>query len=136
MAVLPTSNINLGASLQVENEPSRTWYIDKLTNRIQGECDGFTAIQQAVRIILSTDRFKWQIFQPYSGTDYENLIGLDIGYVAIEVQRRIRDALSVDSRVIGISDFNYAVKDGTLSADFVVNTVYGNFAESMEVVVR
>lgn len=131
--VLPIDNSGLGELIQAENEPSLTWFIDKNTNRIRGECDGYDAVRQAVDIILNTLRFKWQIYKPSSGTDYDNLIGLDLGYVIVELQRRIKDALSMDTRVTGIENFEYVSREGVLEATFTVTTVFGNIMQSLEV---
>ena len=135
MATLPEGRA-LPATLITEDEPSLTWYIDKSSNRIQGTCDNFIATKQAVEISLNTERFKWQIYEPSSGTDYSGLIGQDSGYVAIELQRRVKEALLMDTRVLNISDFTYTANDGILMAEFVVNTVYGSMNESVEVNTR
>lgn len=133
MATLPTSKRDLSAGVRFEEQPSRTWYINKETNRIQGECDGLEAVRQAVEIILNVERFRWQIYSPYSGMQWEGLIGQDPGYVASELQRRIRAALSVDSRVTGLSDFSYSVSGNALTASLTVNTVYGDTQTTVEV---
>ena len=133
MATLPTSTRDLSAGVRFEEQPSRTWYINKETNRLQGECDGLEAVRQAVEIILKVERFRWQIYSPYSGMQWEGLIGQDPGYVASELQRRIRDALSVDSRVTGLSDFSYSVSGNALTASLTVNTVYGDTQTTVEV---
>ena len=133
MATLPTSTRDLSAGVRFEEQPSRTWYLNKETNRIQGECDGLEAVRQAVEIILNVERFRWQIYSPYSGMPWEGLIGQDPGYVASELQRRIRDALSVDSRVTGLSDFSYSVSGNALTASLTVNTVYGDTQTTVEV---
>ena len=64
---------------------------------------------------------------------WEGLIGQDPGYVASELQRRITEALTMDDRVRGISDFTYSIEGNTLSASFTVNTVYGSEPTSVEV---
>lgn len=133
MAVLPESNINLSNGVEFVQQPSLTWYIDKNTNRIQGEVDGAEAVAQAVDIILNVERFRWQIYSPNSGMQWDGLIGQDPGYVASELQRRITDALSVDDRIRGISDFSYSVSGNTLTASFTVNTVYGSNQTTVEV---
>lgn len=133
MATLPTSKRDLSAGVRFEEQPSRTWYLNKETNRLQGECDGLEAVRQAVEIILNVERFRWQIYSPYSGMQWEGLIGQDPGYVASELQRRIRDALSVDSRVTGLSDFSYSVSGNALTASLTVNTVYGDTQTTVEV---
>lgn len=133
MPTLPTASIDLSAGVSFVSQPSRTWYINKETNRIQGECDGWQSVRQAVEIILNVERFRWQIYSPSSGMQWEGLIGQDPGYVASELQRRITDALLMDDRVRGISDFAYTVEGNTLRASLTVNTVYGDTQTSVEV---
>lgn len=133
MSVLPTSSINITGGVNFQNQPSLSWYINKETNRIEGTVDGQAAVRQAVEIILNVERFRWQIYRPYSGMEWDGLIGQDPGYVGAELQRRVIDALTVDDRVTGISDYDYTVDGSSLSAVFTVNTVYGSIAESVEV---
>lgn len=133
MAVLPTSSINITGGVNFQSQPSLSWYINKETNRIEGTVDGQAAVRQAVEIILNVERFRWQIYRPYSGMEWDGLIGQDPGYVGAELQRRVIDALTVDDRVTGISDYDYTVDGASLSAVFTVNTVYGSIAESLEV---
>lgn len=130
MAVLPTGNL---PEVTFQQQPGRTWYIDKTTNRIRGECDDWLAVRQAVEIILNVERFRWQIYRPYSGMQWEGLIGQDPGYVASELQRRITEALTMDDRVRGISNFSYTVEGDKLSASLTVNTVFGEMDTSVEV---
>lgn len=133
MAILPDTPIDITAGVTFRQQPSRTWYINKETNRIQGECDGLAAVRQAVEIILNVERFRWQIYRPYSGMQWEGLIGQDPGYVASELQRRVTDALTMDDRVRGISGFDYTAEGNTLRASLTVDTVYGDVQTSVEV---
>ena len=133
MPTLPTSAIDLSAGVSFVSQPSRTWYINKETNRIQGECDGWYSVRQAVEVILNVERFRWQMYSPYSGMQWGGLIGQDPGYVASELQRRITEALKMDDRVRGISSFTYAVEGDMLRASLTVNTVYGEMQTSVEV---
>lgn len=133
MAVLPTSPINLADGVNFQSQPSLSWYIDKQTNRITGTVDGLDAVRQAVEVILNVERYRWQIYQPYSGMEWDGLLGQDPGYVGSELQRRIIDALTVDDRVTGISDYDYTINGNALSATFTVNTVYGSIQETQEV---
>lgn len=133
MAVLPTDNLNLSSAVRYEDQPGRTWKIDREKGRIVGECDNWEAVRQAVEIILWTERFRWQIYRPYSGVQYDGLIGLDPGYVAAELKRRVRAALMMDSRVTGIEDYTYNFSEGILHAEFTVTTVFGSIRQSAEV---
>lgn len=133
MAVLPTSSIDLSGGVNFQSQPSLSWYIDKTTNRITGTVDSQAAVRQAVEIILNVERFQWQIYQPYSGMEWNGLLGQDPGYVGAELQRRLIDALTVDDRVTGISNYDYTIDGNVLTATFTVNTVYGDIDESQEV---
>ena len=134
MATLPnTGPVDLSRGVEFEQYPSQTWYINKETNRIQGECDGWQAVRQAVEVIVNVERFRWQIYRPYSGMQWDGLVGQSPGYVAAELQRRLREALLMDDRVRGISNFSYSVEGDTLRASLTVNTVYGDTQTSVEV---
>lgn len=133
MATLPQSTVNLANGVEFVQQPSQTWYINKETNRIQGEVTGIEAVAQAVDIILNVERFRWQIYKPYSGMQWDGLLGQDPGYVASELQRRITAALTMDDRIRGISDFSYTASGNALSASFTVNTVYGDTQTTVEV---
>jgi hypothetical protein len=132
MPTLPQGG-SLPPIVSVESMPSLTWYINKDTNRIQGTVDNYDAVVQAVQVILNVERFRWQIYSPYSGMQWRGLIGEDPGYVAAELQRRIRDALVMDDRVTGIKDFKYSIADDVLTASLTVTTVYGDVQTTTEV---
>lgn len=74
MPTLPTSAIDLSAGVSFVSQPSRTWYINKETNRIQGECDGWYSVRQAVEVILNVERFRWRFIPPTPGC-VDGLIG-------------------------------------------------------------
>lgn len=134
MAVLPDSgNANISTGVTFIQQPSLTWYINKDSNRIQGGVDNLEAVRQAVEIILNVERFRWQIYSPNSGMQWDGLLGQNPGYVASEVQRRIKDALSVDERVLGISNFEYTMDGDSMTCSLTVNTVYGQTQTTVEV---
>lgn len=133
MAVLPQSAVDLTNGVEFVQQPSKTWYINQETGRIQGEIDGLAAVTQAVDVLLNVERFRWQIYRTYSGVQWEGLIGQDPGYVASELQRRITQALTMDDRVRGISNFSYSTNGNILTASFTVNTVYGATQTTVEV---
>lgn len=133
MATLPVSTLNLNNGVIFQDSPTKTFYVDPTSHRISGMCDNYLAIKQTVEIILNIERFKWQIYSPYFGMQWEGLIGQSPGYVASELQRRMLDAFSVDSRITGISDFQYTIDGDVMTVTVTVNTVYGGVDERMEV---
>ena len=135
MEVLPESNIPLSGSVEFVSHPSRTWHLNRTTGRIDGICDGRDAVKQAVEIILLTERYRWQIYQPTSGMQWDGLIGQDTGYVAAELQRRLQDALLADDRVTGLKDYSYKTDGRSMSVTFTVTTVYGEIETGTEVMI-
>lgn len=136
MATLPTSSTGISENVQFEDQPTLTFYVDPISKKIKGTAQNFDVMQQAIEIMLSVERYKWQIYTSNFGMEFDGLIGEDPGYVASELQRRISDALSIDNRIIGIEDFEYTVDDGVLTATLTVRTVYGNVDQQVEVVMQ
>ena len=131
--MLPQSNIDLANGIVFQDQPSLTWIADPVTNRLRGRGDGWEAVRQAVEVIVNVERFKWQIYTPNFGTDYDGLLGTEPGYAASELRRRLEDAFLPDNRLLGIKDYTYTFEDTSLSAAFTVLTVFGDVPGSMEV---
>lgn len=133
MPTLPEGNgINI-QDVVFESQPDLTWWRDPDTNRIVGTADGHKAVAQAVEVMLLVERFRWQIYKPFFGMQWEGLLGQNPGYVAAEFQRRIREAVTIDDRVTGISNFSYTISGDTMTAEVTVNTVYGPLNQTVEV---
>ena len=133
MATLPEGNgINI-QNVVFQSQPGLTWWRDPQTNRIVGQVDGFKAVAQAVEVMLSVVRFRWQIYKPFFGVTWDGLIGLDVGSVAAELQRRVREAVMIDDRVTGVSVYSYTFDGDNLTANITVNTVFGPVNQSVEV---
>lgn len=120
MSILPES-LDISGGVTFEKQPSLTWFINKDTNRIQGTVEDFAAVRQAVEIILNTERFRWQIYKPYSGMQWDGLIGQDPGYVALELKRRVTEALMVDDRITGVSDVPIGSRFSTINGSDSIN---------------
>lgn len=133
MPTLPEGNgINI-QDVEFQSQPDLTWWRDPDTNRIAGTADGHKAVAQAVEVMLLVERFRWQIYKPFFGMEWEGLLGQNPGYVASQLQRRIREAVTIDDRVTGISGFSYTVSGDTMTAQVTVNTVYGPLNQTVEV---
>ncbi len=131
--MLPQSNIDLSRGIVFQDQPSLTWIADPVTNRLRGRGDNWEAVRQAVEVIVHVERFKWQIYTPNFGTDYDGLLGTEPGYAASELRRRLEDAFLPDDRVLGIKDYAYSFKDASLTVAFTALTVFGDVPGVMEV---
>lgn len=133
MPTLPEGNgINI-QDVEFQSQPDLTWWRDPDTNRIAGMAEGHKAVAQAVEVMLLVERFRWQIYKPFFGMEWEGLLGQNPGYAASQLQRRIREAVTIDDRVTGISGFAYTVSGDTMTAQVTVNTVYGPLNQTVEV---
>ena len=131
--MLPQSNIDLSQGNVFQDQPSLTWIADPVTNRLRGRGDNWEAVRQAVEVIVHVERFKWQIYTPNFGTDYDGLLGTEPGYAASELRRRLEDAFLPDDRILGIKDYTYSFKDASLTVAFTALTVFGDVPGVMEV---
>jgi hypothetical protein len=124
--VLP--KVKLSTQVEFGDYPTNTFYVDPISKQIRGLTDGITAMKQAVEITLQVERYKFQIYSPNSGIEFEGLIGMDGDYITGELKRRIDDAFVPDSRILGTQDFVFAKTDmNTITVSFSVKTVFGNF---------
>jgi phage baseplate assembly protein W len=114
--------------LEVVNMPSLTYKIDYENNRIEGTIDEIEAVEQSIDIMLETARYSEKIFPDWYGHELHSLIGQDRFYVESEVKRMIKDALSVDDRIVEMKDFT--ISDGeerdSIIVRFTVTTVFGD----------
>ena len=131
--MLPQSSIDLSRGIVFQDQPSLTWIADPVTNRLRGREDNWEAVRQAVEVIVNVERFKWQIYTPNFGTNYDGLLGTEPGYAASELRRRLEDAFLPDNRLLGIKDYTYTFEGVSLTVTFTVLTVFGSVPGSMEV---
>ena len=80
--------------------PSYDYRINE--DRIAGYVQEIAAIQQAVLLILSTERYAYQIYGQNFGVEFEKYIGKDIDYVRTNILGDIKDALMQDDRILDV----------------------------------
>ena len=132
MATLP-QGVDLQTSLNYVTRPTNTFLIDWSSKQISGMDEGLPAMRQAVEIILQVERYKWQIYSSNFGSELEELVGDDPAYIESEIPRRVADAFSVDSRILGAKNFVFTQTGDVMTVTFDVDTVYGEIAEELTV---
>ncbi len=131
MATLP-KNVGFLINLKYINRPTNTFLIDWESKQIVGMDSGIAAMRQAVEIILATERFQWQIYNSNFGSELENLPGEEYGYIVGDLPRRIREAFSVDKRILSAENFVFTdLGGGRMAVSFDVRTVFGTFSEEV-----
>lgn len=135
--MLPTSNSYLEDDMQdtitVTEEPSKTFYIDFINNKVVGTVDGLEAVKQAVFLILNTERYENMVYDWDYGFETQDLIGMPVGYVYPELKRRIEEALTQDDRIESVDAFSFDKSGSTVSVTFTVTTTQGDFETEAEV---
>ena len=113
--------------------PSKTYYINRNTNRISGYVDDKDAIVQAIYLILSTERYESVIYNWYYGTEFDSLVGKDRDFVKSELKRRIAEAILEDDRILDVTDFNISFNKDVANVVFLVETNIGDININWEV---
>ena len=122
---IPISEIHLDRS-----PPSKSYKIDWERGRIlpAGSIDGIDAVQQAIKKILLTVRFRCLIYDNQYGSEQRDVV---IRYdatpeiVRSELPRLVRDALSADDRITEVRNFQSDFEGEKLFIAFDADTVYG-----------
>jgi len=112
--------------------PSRTYRLQN--GRIAGWIDELAAMRQAIEKVLHTERFTWLIYTDNYGVELKSLLGEDLDLVMAEMERIVRETLSVDERIIEIENFQVTQESrNTLLVSFFVTTIFGSIQMEQEV---
>lgn len=120
--------------LDIATQPTLTYKLDFETKRISTKIDDFEAVMQAIMKILYTERYSYVIYSGDYGVELEKLIGQDYNYIVSDIERIITEALTVDERVLSISDLEIVkLNQDSAQVTFTANTIYGSGAVTTEV---
>lgn len=106
-------------------QPTKTYYMQLETMKVEGLTDGQAAMKQAIFKILQTERYQYPVYSDNYGVELRELIGQPIPYVLPEIDRRITEALTWDERITNVTDFNFDVKKSKVHTTFKVHTIFG-----------
>ena len=132
--MIPQNTILTTDTIEVVEQPSRTYRIDFERGRVIGKTDGLEAVKQAVYKILHTDRSRHLIYTPDYGMEWDGIFGGNPVFVRAELRRRITEALLADDRIEAVQDFEMEFGLDEVKVRFTVVSTYGNFRE--EVIAR
>lgn len=129
----PNVGNRLKSDWTIQTQPSKTYKLNPDTQTIVGYCDGREAMEQAIYLILNTERFEWIIYSWAYGSELQSLIGKAIPYVTSELQRRIKEALLQDDRINNVENFRMSYSGSKVLVSFDVSTMKGVIPVSKEV---
>ena len=131
MNILPAFFINTEPQatppdvIETFKQPSKCFGLDLNTFDLIGEIDEKTALVQAIFFMLNTEKEHYIIYPDWYGLTLSDLYGKKAEYVASELERRIKESLLVDDRILEVKNFQTRVTNGELVASYTVNTIYG-----------
>lgn len=124
--MIPQNGDDLRQDFVFTTLPSRTLKMDYDWKTITGTIDQIQAVEQAVFLILTTERYQWLIFSWDYGVELQNLIGKDPEYCIPEIERRIREALLQDDRITAVENFEFELNKRKVLTTFTVISIFGN----------
>lgn len=116
-----------------ENESSLTYKMNLTSKTINGKTDGLEAMKQAVYKILNTERFEYPIYSQNYGIELYDLYGEDPAWVCPELERRIIEALTQDTRIKEVDTFDFVIDKSRIYVSFIVHTVFGDIEAERQV---
>lgn len=131
--MIPQTGDDLRQDFVFTTLPSRTLKMDHDYKTINGTIDQIQAVEQAVFLILTTERYQWLIFSWDYGVELQNLIGKDPEYCIPEIERRIREALLQDDRITAVENFQFELNKRKVLTTFTVISIFGEITTTLEV---
>ena len=132
--MIPGVNGFLDTEMEIFEQPGKTYKMQSERNYISGYCVELEAVRQAIFKILNTERYQYVIYSWNYGVQFADLFGEPVSYVCPEIERRILDALSCDSRIDDCDSFVFDTKEhGVVRVSFAVHTSYGDLTMDKEV---
>lgn len=127
MALLPDNTFDIGETINIVSQPSYTYYFDIDRKKIVGYVDGIEAIKQAIYKIIGTERYDYLIYDWDYGIEFNNVIGKDPLFIYADLERIFTEALTQDSRILSISDFDITQTElDEFLLSFTANTIEGD----------
>ncbi|MDR1755099.1 MAG: DUF2634 domain-containing protein [Eubacterium sp.] len=97
--------------------------------------DGKEAIVQAIKKNLMTERYAYVIYSDNYGFRSEDIIAKPLNLAAAMIERRVREALIRDDRIINVTNFIFEKTKKSLHVFFIVNTIFGDIQADKEIIV-
>lgn len=134
MALTPEVEENvLEQDYELTTYPTKTYYMDLEEGRIRGFADDLESIRQVIFLVLNTERSTYLAFSDNYGVELADLVGEPISYVLAEAERRITEALTWDTRIESVDNFEFEVDGHDVHVTFTVHTEFGDIDAESEV---
>lgn len=130
--MIPAVTGFLKEDFEIEEQTDKTYKMQETI--LRGKIEGKEAVRQVVYKILNTERYQYPVYSWDYGIELVDLYGEPFSYVCPELERRITEALTWDTRIQSADNFTFEQKaGGRILVTFTVHTVYGDIDTEQEV---
>lgn len=138
ITLLPSGEMSSKQSAKEYRQTTNTYAVNFTTGVVRGFTDRIEAMKQMVFKCLQTNRFGFDIYDDDYGFEAAGLIGKDYAYIECELKRRVSEALLVDQRIKAVKRFQMTKGDTSdaMHTSFLVQTIFGDIEEKMEVLLK
>ena len=127
-------NDGLTPDIQIIERPTKTYAMNLYGNDVTDFVDNLKAMEQAIYKIIRTERYRYKIYSWNYGIELEDLFGMPVSYCIPEIERRIKEALLQDTRIIEVINFDFDTqRKEVVFTRFEVVTIFGNINANKEV---
>ena len=135
MALTPETEDNVleEEDLELITYPTKTYNMELEEGRIRGFSDDLESMKQVIFLALNTERSTYLAFSDNYGVELADLYGEPMSYVMAELERRITEALTWDSRIESVDNFEFDVNGRSVHTQFTVHTEFGEIESESEV---
>jgi len=123
--MIPQTGDDLLQDFEIGTLPSRTFRMNPDTLTIIGTIDEVKAVEQAIFLILNTERYMWLIHSWDYGVELHDLIGQPVDFCIPEIERRVKEALLQDDRITAVQNFEFTVNKKKVLTTFTVISIFG-----------
>ena len=116
-------------SENIETEPAPEYEIDFDTMTLTGRMiTGVDAVKQWIQLCLEVPRYRYTQYPWTYGQDFEEMIGRSYseGDLKPILERMVNEALSLNSEIKAITDFDVVKEGDHVTMSFRVSTDYGD----------
>ena len=129
-------NDGLTPDIRIIERPSKTYRMDLSGDTIEGYTGELKAMEQSIYKIIRMERYKHIIYSWNYGIELEDLSGMPVSYCIPEIERRVKEALEQDTRVLEVNDFEFETpKRGVVFVKFKALTIFGSLDLNREVII-
>lgn len=111
----------------------KAFKIDFDNKTVGGFVDGKEALEQAVKMALLTQRYKYPAFSHNYGTDYSEVFTNGYKRAMGKLKNAVCDSLCCDERIKAVDNFSFERVGSKMLVSFRVVSIYGETEETVEV---